>query len=689
MWWSLAYILERCIRLTTIQTLIALFSLQSSPGIAFFCLFGGFNSIHLLVVGAFIAYTILQREFYRFCGHRCMVLTEEAFNWLVSLGLEELFTLLLWIPVIIRARVFDRKWIIKNSVTTWIPPFTTDEFVHGVILAPQQALGPVPSAGMQMCVLLCGFFFLQSDQNFLTISLTSLHWSEMVVTAASGSIQEVINGAKLHGSALPSDYGRVKGQPFPSTSSIRKRALKRAYKRRAMDTHGTRDNFGPTLDLVSHWNSMLMISLHLHLSMSNQWFNLVNIFPGDDSKFYIGTHLVQNIKSCCTGASPTGLTLQFLLHWHFDEEWLTDHYHAIHSGPTTPSTFDRSSGILVAISKKLFAAYQIAWTSIQPGRLLHCRIHCHPRPLDLVGIYQYVWNGNVLQTQRRQQLWDLTYQTIDALAKRNTLCFLGDFNCSLDMIPTLVGTDHYVGQAGVKMRGPQHGDKQQLKKLIQDLNLVGLNTWNSSQGPTFINTLGRSSKIDFLFTRMFHADGHAKKVGYPTEAPFLQGGPQHIPLLANLGQYISRASRSSTSMFSSDLKTRCINDFRAESPAWQGCMNDINEELRQTTVHSLEQLTDIMNQGVLTKYSKHRAAPKPQVPGSLQQQWRHFSHQWRKQQGAGTLLKLGLALNSLFPVLVCLLLWKSLSVPLRIFLGQRQWHLSMHRAFFGRVKLFT
>ena len=36
-----------------------------------------------------------------------MVLTEEGFNWLQSLSLPELFTLLLWIPVIIRARVFD------------------------------------------------------------------------------------------------------------------------------------------------------------------------------------------------------------------------------------------------------------------------------------------------------------------------------------------------------------------------------------------------------------------------------------------------------------------------------------------------------------------------------------------------------------------------------------------------------
>lgn len=75
----------------------------------------------------------------------------------------------------------------------------------------------------------------------------------------------------------------------------------------------------------------------------------------------------------------------------------------------------------------------------------------------------------MLQTRRRRQLWDLAYKTLDALAKGNILCFIGDFTCSLDMIPRLVGTDHYVDSAGIRMRGSQHGDQQQFKKLIQFL----------------------------------------------------------------------------------------------------------------------------------------------------------------------------------------------------------------------------
>ena len=233
---------------------------------------------------------------------------------------------------------------------------------------------------------------------------------------------------------------------------------------------------------------------------------------------------------------------------------MTQNYHIIHSGLPNASAFDRSSGILIAISKKLCEAYQLAWTSLQPGRLVHCRIHCHPRPIDIVGIYQYVWNGSVLQSQRRKQLWDLTDNTVDKLAKRNTLCLLGDFNCSLDSIPRLVGTCHYMDQTGKKMQGPQHGDMLQFQRLIRDLNLVGLNTWTPSQGPTFINTLGRSSKIDFIFTRMFHADKLAKNVGYLHDAPFIQDGPHHIPLLVSLGHKMCRPSRQCSTLFSASMK---------------------------------------------------------------------------------------------------------------------------------------
>ena len=87
---------------------------------------------------------------------------------------------------------------------------------------------------MQKCFFFRVYIYLQLIQNHLILSMSSLRWSEGVVTgvggdvAASGHDIDVTSGAKLRGSALPSDSGRVKGQPSPSTSFIRKRALKRA-----------------------------------------------------------------------------------------------------------------------------------------------------------------------------------------------------------------------------------------------------------------------------------------------------------------------------------------------------------------------------------------------------------------------------------------------------------------------------
>jgi len=54
-----------------------------------------------------------------------MVLTEEGFNWLQSLSLEELFTILLWIPVVIRARVFDRELDYQTLRQTLRPIYYT------------------------------------------------------------------------------------------------------------------------------------------------------------------------------------------------------------------------------------------------------------------------------------------------------------------------------------------------------------------------------------------------------------------------------------------------------------------------------------------------------------------------------------------------------------------------------------
>ena len=49
--------------------------------------------------------------------------------------------------------------------------------------------------------------------------------------AASGVIRDDTHGAKLHGSQLPSDYGRDMANPSSAVMTIKKRGLRRAYNR--------------------------------------------------------------------------------------------------------------------------------------------------------------------------------------------------------------------------------------------------------------------------------------------------------------------------------------------------------------------------------------------------------------------------------------------------------------------------
>lgn len=125
-------------------------------------------------------------------------------------------------------------------------------------------------------------------------------------------------------------------------------------------------------------------------------------------------------------------------HWAYTSEWTTPHWNAIHSGKDS-SQKDKASGLLLLIASRLCRPEQIVWKEIEPGRLLFCRLHLQPRPVDIIGIYQHPWNSSIVQKSRRKQLWTSFGRTLQELPNRNVLCVMGDFNCSLPFIPSLVG----------------------------------------------------------------------------------------------------------------------------------------------------------------------------------------------------------------------------------------------------------
>ena len=218
-------------------------------------------------------------------------------------------------------------------------------------------------------------------------------------------------------------------------------------------------------------------------------------------------------------------------HWSYTSEWQTPHGHAIHTG-RDHSMKDAASGLLLLVATRLCRSDQIAWHDVEPGRILHCRLHLHPRPMDVIGLYQYPWNTSTVRNSRRKQIWTSLQQLLKAMPNRDTLCLIRDLNCSLPYIPRLVGLAHFSTPGGNKL-GPQHGDMSILANMLTDYKLVALNTWAPNLGATSYTHSG-SSRIDFILVTQHETDNQAKQVGMLTNAPFLLCGAHHVPMITSV-----------------------------------------------------------------------------------------------------------------------------------------------------------
>ena len=99
-------------------------------------------------------------------------------------------------------------------------------------------------------------------------------------------------------------------------------------------------------------------------------------------------------------------------------------------------------------------------------------------------------------------------------------------------MPRLVGQAHFVTKTGNKL-GPQHGDSSTLSQLMNDFQLVALNTWIPALGATSYTASG-PSRIDHITVRYRDADTSAKQVGMLTDAPFLRTGAYHAPMITSV-----------------------------------------------------------------------------------------------------------------------------------------------------------
>ena len=242
----------------------------------------------------------------------------------------------------------------------------------------------------------------------------------------------------------------------------------------------------------------------------------------------------------CSGLSPSGwdymqqwidcqrldvLMLQET-HWRHTSEWTTENYYVLHSGAGSGH-----AGLLCMISKDLCAMHDLSWQEVIPGRLLHFRIHGRDRDLDFINIYQHIHARDRMDD--RHHLWMALQTLLTRFPKRNHLTILGDWNTSLRKTSAAVGLDTFLWHEN-RCGGPNHTDSNILHNILQQFDLIAVNTWNSGLGPTYIFG-DQVSRIDFVVCRRCHSDETSKHIQYLEDFPLIGlSGAHHIPQIASL-----------------------------------------------------------------------------------------------------------------------------------------------------------
>ena len=162
---------------------------------------------------------------------------------------------------------------------------------------------------------------------------------------------------------------------------------------------------------------------------------------------------------------------------------------------------------------------------------MHIRIHGQNRSIDILNAYQHVHAHDRMED--RMTFWTTLQTTMTHLPKRNNLIMMGDWNTSLTRSTTTTGLPTYAEDTK-RCQGPQSTDGHLFHNLLQQHDLVALNTWQHDLGPTF-RFQNRHSRIDFVICRRHFSDTTSKRVNYLQDFPLNHlDGARHFPILVSL-----------------------------------------------------------------------------------------------------------------------------------------------------------
>ena len=311
--------------------------------------------------------------------------------------------------------------------------------------------------------------------------------------------------------------------------------------------------------------------------------------------------------------------------WRFTSTWNTENYHAIHSGDST-----HQAGILLLVAKRISSADSITWTERIAGRLLHARIRGSTQHLDIIACYQHVFRSQSMQD--RHNFWDELSDTLNGLPNRNRLCLMGDFNTSLPIANSKVGLENFLHHQQ-RIAGPIHRDWKHLLNLIDRFDLIPINTWSRSLGPTFESEQG-ASRIDYIFCKAIHCDTQSKEAKLLTLHPLVQlHGGRHYPLVCTLiSRWIPHKSKSCF-RWDRHSKREAYKHFQQNTDLWMSQLQAIESNIAPLQMSDMVDDFTQFHQAIhdCIDFQPVTAAPHQlQVPKSMFQQFLQHAEALRR-----------------------------------------------------------
>eukprot|EP00438_Fugacium_kawagutii_P022171 Skav235066 [mRNA] locus=scaffold3466:163:7116:- [translate_table: standard] len=308
--------------------------------------------------------------------------------------------------------------------------------------------------------------------------------------------------------------------------------------------------------------------------------------------------------------------------WTFSNQWHTTNWTITHSGQVA----DRGAGVALLVHKRV-PRHHLSWREVQPGRVLHVKLHSKPFDSDFLIVYQHPYQQTLQRSQQRQQLLHCLDQYLTHLPNRNLFVMGGDFNTGLQMDVPCVGCSSYKHLGRSRVSKP-HSDSQDLGTILQNHQLIALNTFDTSSPPTYVQHM-ESSRIDFIMMRANRVDSAAKHPAIDPHLPFVNRACGHLPIVASVPRHWYPHTKTRPVGFTFRHRLACIKHLEQHDQMFEETITTAITSFTQHTYDVHDYITKL-HEAVRPGVEAITSSPlKPQRPDSdttriIQDKWSHF-----------------------------------------------------------------